>query len=430
MEIAAVEEVGTVPDSPSLELRRKRAAPADMFAQYQRTVKIADIGANRNENNDIFVAQAGSCYNSALVSIQSEDFQIYHKVFAGLKTPFDLPIECFPLFESMLDKGASVDIVNSMLQGPVAASTASGYKTVVNRFHAFCQDRGFTFPHFSKEAVLQFAHDSAEEGAGLAFFQKLIPSLHLLESMLDVEQTALSPVVRAAVSGIKRELAKHRGIVKKATGYSYETIKDLLRKEVLVHAENPERIDAFHFRSLVRAVIIYFTFCRFDDYSRLTDQTVTDEGTYIKLIFLRSKNDQFGDNSISVIPERPGCAECPVQLIRLYFSRFGLRFGGTGKLLNFRLRREAGAHSAITSAGVCQSNATKYTRQLLSKHGYDATNFMEKSMKVQGVTELMETGEAVINVAVHGRWKRETTPLHYRHLSIPFRLAVANRIPG
>jgi hypothetical protein len=30
--------------------------------------------------------------------------QIFHKVFPGLKTPFGLPIECFPVYEKMLDK--------------------------------------------------------------------------------------------------------------------------------------------------------------------------------------------------------------------------------------------------------------------------------------------------------------------------------------
>ena len=68
------------------------------------------------------------------------------------------------------------------------------------------------------------------------------------------------------------------------------------------HADKPDRIDAFHFRSLVRAAVIYFSLCRFDDFKRLTDKEVTDEDSYIKLVFTHSKNDQFRDNSISVIP--------------------------------------------------------------------------------------------------------------------------------
>ncbi len=38
-------------------------------------------------------------------TISSND-QIFHKVFPGLMTPFGLPIECFPVYEKMLDKKA------------------------------------------------------------------------------------------------------------------------------------------------------------------------------------------------------------------------------------------------------------------------------------------------------------------------------------
>ncbi len=126
----------------------------------------------------------------------------------------------------------------------------------------------------------------------------------------------------------------------------------------MTHADTPDRIDAFHFRSLVRAAVIYFTLCRIDDFKRLTDKEVTDEDSYIKLVFTHSKNDQFRDNSISVIPESPAC---PVRLIQLYLQRFGLRFGGSGKLLNFWLRKERGSHSALTQYSLSQSNANKWT---------------------------------------------------------------------
>ncbi len=135
------------------------------------------------------------------------------------------------------------------------------------------------------------------------------------------------------------------------------TFIDLIEKEVVTHADTPDRIDAFHFRSLVRAAVIYFSLCRFDDFKRLTDKEVTDEGSYIK-VFTHSKYDQFGDNSISMIPERPESPACPVQLIQLYFQRFGIRFGGSGKLLNFQPCKERGSHSALTQFSLCESNAT------------------------------------------------------------------------
>jgi len=445
MEVAAIEEVTTTTAEPGRPV-------VGMFDRFKRTIDKKVSQKNRpapyivpetstaqgrggridsGAGSSIIVAATNDCYQSVGLPDLSADFQVYHKVIPGLKTPYDLPIECFPDIEKLLEDGGDVEIINAMLLGPVAASTAAGYKTVVDRFHCYCMERGYTFPNFTKEAVLKFMHDCAAEGAGYAFFSKLMPSLDLLEKVLDVkkEDSALTPLVRCAVEGIKRKKGQERGIVKKATGYSWLIFVDLIQKEVVPHLDNPGRIDAFHFRSLVRAAVIYFTLCRFDDYQRLTDREVTDEGTYIKLIFLRSKNDQFGDNSISVIQERPESPACPVRLIRLYFRRFGLKFGGSGKLLNFRLRKTQGTHEAITTHGVCQSNATDWTRKLLDKHGYDSSNFTEKSNKVQGTTDLLASGEQVAHVMVFGRWRSEHTPLHYRALSIEFRLGVASRFP-
>ena len=58
---------------------------------------------------------------------------------------------------------------------------------------------------------------TAETEEGLA-------SAALLEEVLGAEKTTLTGVVRQTVSGIKRDLARTRGVVKKATGYSFQVI--------------------------------------------------------------------------------------------------------------------------------------------------------------------------------------------------------------
>ena len=49
-----------------------------------------------------------------------------------------------------------------------------------------------------------------------------------------------------------------------------------------------------------------------------------------------------------------------------------------------------------------QSNATKCTRELLVKEGFDGSRFTEESFKVQGVTQLLDSGEPLENVMVSG----------------------------
>ena len=377
-----------------------------------------------------FVTAAGQCMDGNPCNQVPDNLVVYHKKFPGLITPFDLPIECFPIFESMLDEDPDcVDTVNIMLKGAVAQSTASNYRSVVNKFHGYCLERGHAFPDFDTNAVIRFVKDCHGEGVGLSFFQKLLPALVLLENVLGRPGTAVTGVVQQAVSAIKRDMAAKRGVVKKATGYSYEVIKMLVEREIDPFREEPHKIDAGHFRSIFRAIIIYCTLCRFDEFSRLKDSNFVDMGTYVQVIFERRKNDQFGDNSRTVIPERPDSSACPVQLIRLYFRRFGLRFSGSGKLVNFRLQKVGGSYIPLCKTSLSQSNATKFTRVLLVKHGYDGSKFTEKSFKVQGVTALMDAGESAENVMVFGGWKRTTTPLHYRNMSANFLLGVAGKLP-
>jgi hypothetical protein len=189
------------------------------------------------------------------------------------------------------------------------------------------------------------------------------------------------------------------------------------------------QLNPFTFRSLFRAIIIYFTFCRFADFTKLTDKQFTDGGDFIKIVFLTRKNDQLGNNSEHVIASRTDCSVCPVEFIRCYFHRFGLRFGGEGHFVNFRLHKQAGRYSADHSRRLSAGTATKWTRRLLQKHGYEASTFTEKSLKVGGVTSLLDAGEPLENVQVAGGWHSLQMPQYYRNTSLAFKKGISARLP-
>ena len=56
--------------------------------------------------------------------------------------------------------------------------------------------------------------------------------------------TAITGVIQQSVSAIKRELGAHRGIVKKATGYSYTVVQRLIQLEVEPFQEELYKVDA------------------------------------------------------------------------------------------------------------------------------------------------------------------------------------------
>ena len=123
MEVAAYEEIGA--------------------ETSERVQQATGIAGTTERPVAAFVAPAGEGVLFHQIQNTDSDFVVYHKQFPGLKTPFDLPIECFPDYEAMLDEDPTcVDTVNVMLRGAVAKSTASNYKSVINRFHAFSMERG------------------------------------------------------------------------------------------------------------------------------------------------------------------------------------------------------------------------------------------------------------------------------------------------
>jgi hypothetical protein len=114
-------------------------------------------------------------------------------------------------------------------------------------------------------------------------------------------------------------------------------------------------------------------------------------GDAIKITFLTSKNDQHGDNSMHIIPEWSDCAVSPIQLIRLYFWRFGLKFQGTGKTVNFCIGRSAGAVPAVGSCTLSRVNAKRFFQKVLFQHGFveEAEHYKEKCLKVGSVTNTL-----------------------------------------
>ena len=78
----------------------------------------------------------------------------------------------------------------------------------------------------------------------------------------------------------------------------------------------------------------------------------------------------------------------------------------------------------LTNVILSQTTATDCTRKLLLNYGIPADlvkRFTEKSLKIAGVTGLLDTGEPLENVALAGRWKATGTPLYYRNTSYKFR---------
>ena len=79
-------------------------------------------------------------------------------------------------------------------------------------------------------------------------------------------------------------------------------------------------------RYKARDVIIYFTFCRFNCYSKLRAMDLEDNGDSIEITFPSAKNDQYHNGRTTVVVANDTAVN-PVEIIRNYFKLCGFKFG-------------------------------------------------------------------------------------------------------
>lgn len=356
----------------------------------------------------------------------------YNSSYKGLKVPFNLSINYFDKFKDMLDKDITlIDAVNVMIAPPIAESTLKIYTPVVKKFELFCDDKSYPFPYFSEPTVLHFLAETYKENQSFSFYGKILPSLKALELVLSVKNSAITDTVKAALNSLKRKVASTRKPVKKAVLFDVLILNKLIGSIILPHQEELYKIKASEFRAVVRGIVIYYSFCRFSDYTQLLDTDLDDQGSHIVISFKKSKNDQYYEGSTSFISSRSS-EFCLVKILRLYYQRFQLRFKGhisSGKFVNFRVEKRNGYHATIVNTKLGVSSATDQMRALLIRHGYPGKSYTEKSFKVGGVTALCDSGEGLENVMVAGRWRNLYTPMHYRNTSVNFRLNIVQNLP-
>ncbi len=116
---------------------------------------------------------------------------------------------------------------------------------------------------------------------------------------------------------------------------------------------------------------------------------------------------------------------CPVQLIKLYYRQFGLRFGiahGDNRALNCVFRRSVGRiytdRRQVSSISLSRQKLT----QLFVRAGQDPTGKTQKSVKMTGMTETLE---AVVPLPEVGCWLSPEMALQYKHNSLEYKRGIA-----
>jgi hypothetical protein len=348
------------------------------------------------------------------------------------KVPFGLGPDTAPLLHEILEDDKSLtDSVVSLMSQAKAEGTINTYESAVKRFKEFCQAKGYAYPKIGEKAVLHYIIQQNKDGASLAVLNQIKPALMLVEQLSGARWSAFTETADVILSAAKRRAAETKPMTKKAGQLPDNILHILYPVCFLPSVRDRNSADPVKLRTFVRDTVIYFTFCRFNCYSKLRAMDFEDDGDSIRITFPSAKNDQYHNGRTTCLVANDTEVN-PVEIVRSYFKLCNFKFGrqnGDTSLVNCTMRRTKTSWFADGRRGVCYSTSTKNVQDMVSAVGIDPTGITDKSFKMLGVTRTVNLGVQLDDVALHGRWLTASMPLHYKHNSIEYKIKIARLVP-
>ena len=348
-----------------------------------------------------------------------------------VELPFNLDPASLGTCKQAFDKDPGLsDVAKRVLRSALQSGTISNYEGVVRDFKTFTLDQGYgEVP--TENNVSHFLLYLEKHSVTDSYISKVKAALTMYEEMLNVHTTAFTKPVTRILDGVKNLAISRKAPVKKAARLSLHTIRKMVERVIIPYVSTPERAEAKQLRTVFRVTVVYYTFCRFNCFSTLRAENFLDRGSEIEVFFPRAKNDVKHRGNITKMVQN-GTTFCPVFITRFYFRRFGFLFGNQDRdrrFVNCRLRKVDNTWNPQSGVGLSQTTATEQLRALLTQLGVCAEGVTDKSVKMEGVTRMLDAGAAMIDVANQGRWKTVEIIQTYKHNSDRYKRETASQIP-
>lgn len=347
--------------------------------------------------------------------------------------PFGLETTTAPLLKEILAEDSSLaSSVTGLMSQVKAEGTIVCYEQATKKFRTFCQEKNYEYPTFSEKAVLHYIIQQDKDKTHLAALGQIRPALVLVEKLAGTQHSAFTETADIMLSAAKRRAAEIKLPVKKAGELPDDILHTLYPLCFLPFLNGSKTADPVLLRTYVRDVVIYFTFCRFNCYSRLRAMDVEDDGQNLQITFTSAKNDQYHNGRTTCLVGNDSVVN-PVNIVRSYFKLCKFKFGrenGDTSRLNCVIRRKKCGWTADGSRKISYSTATKNLQNMLEIVGVSGERMTDKSFKMLGVTRTLNAGVATDDVAHQGRWVTASMPLHYKHNSVQFKEKMSSQVPA
>ena len=339
-----------------------------------------------------------------------------------------------------LDESYLPELLN-LANATLRPGTIKAYKTFLKKWQQFKAEQNWKDDALSTPNVMLFLCNAKRREEGVGFWGHVGPAIKYYEQMSGYSKTCVVPLVERFIWAGLSQAERRRGPVKKATNLPLPVIKFYVDRYVMAFQARPMQIDAMAFRAIYRWVIMYFTFCRFDDYNNLQAKHFVKFNDRIEITFPAAKNDAHHEGRSTPLPRKTG-SFCPWTITVMYFKRFDLRFKTStmtdSSYVNCHVKRQRARGAIMTVAEptrtLCYSNAVQQARDLLDKHigthGFPGAAYTEKSAKMEGVTRALDAGMTTTDAMHHGRWSSPSIPARYKANSTQYKMATASKIPN
>jgi hypothetical protein len=346
--------------------------------------------------------------------------------------PFGLEASAAPVLGEILNEDASLmESVTGLMAQAKAGGTIISYENAVKKFKEFCAEKNYSYPEVTEKAVVHYIVQLDKDKAPLSTINQLKPALVLVEQLSGVQNSAFTDTADILLAAAKRRASESKPPTKKAGQLPDDILHQLFPVCMTPCLKDRISSDPVQLRTYVRDVIIYFTFCRFNCYSKLRAMDLEDNGDSIEITFPSGKNNQYHNGRTTCVVSNETVVN-PVEIIRTYFKLCGFKFGranGDKSYLNCVMRRCKTGWFADGRRSISYATSTKNVQDMVSTVGVDATGITDKSFKMLGVTRTVNKGAALDDVALHGRWLTTSMPLHYKHNSIEYKEQIARLVP-
>ena len=254
-----------------------------------------------------------------------------------------------------------------------------------------------------------------ECNASRASAEEAVNGLAWAHSLAGIESPTSNPLVKNALDGLKRTLARP---VNKKAPFTTEMLQAIV--------QDAEQNDSLaNVRLATMCLLAFAGFLRFDELSNIHPCDLCFEKDFVKLYIPKSKTDQLRQGN-EVLIARTGSTTCPVAMLERYLVKAKITLDS--QLFLFRPIIAAKSPRLRSCGKLTYSRVREIFKQKLDQLGFPSEAFGLHSLRAGGATAAAKSGVPDRLFKRHGRWKSENAKDGYVEDLLSERLAVSQKL--